>query len=471
MTVLQLLEGVEVVSRSGPPQSFGRVLSGLHYDSRRIQPDSAFVAMKGESTDGNSFIDAALMQGAIAIVTDSAREKPRPNTAWVQVVHGRRALAALAANFYGHPARQLKITGVTGTNGKTTTTFLLAQMLQFLRRGDVALMGTIEYHFAGQVVSAPHTTPEALELNQIFAQAVAPGPHRSTEAVMEVSSHALAQQRISGISYDVAVFTNLTRDHLDYHETLEDYFAAKQLLFTGCAAPPPRVAVINSDDPYGRRLYPVSKSAGSERMAYGLGRDASLPDVTAEQITFTPNDTQFRLCTPLGAALVRSPLVGRVNLLNLLAASAAAQARGASLEDIVGSASQSQSAPGRFERVDCGQPFSVIVDYAHTDDALRNLTALARELAAQNQNKDAQGKPGRVITLFGCGGDRDRSKRPLMGEAAGQGSDFVVLTSDNPRSEDPRAIIAEAEPGLLKTGVRYAVELDRRQAIALVIAE
>ena len=450
MTFLEGLEGVETLSQSGDPQ-----ITGVEYDSRRVRPGQVFVAMRGEATDGNRFVEAALAAGAAAVVTDSADPQPRPGLGWARVAHGRRALARLSANSLGHPERKLSLTGITGTNGKTTASFMMESMLAVAGRSS-ALVGTVEYHVAGRRLPAPHTTPEPLELRQLLAEAAGAG---AREAVMEVSSHALAQERVFGLPFDVAVFTNLTRDHLDYHHDMESYFQAKQRLFEGSGAPPPRVAVINLQDEYGARLLPVSQAHGSQVLTYGLGRG----DFSAERIESDGRGLRFELRTPAGGVAIESPLLGRVNLYNILAAAAAAQARGCSLEDIAAGARQLRRVPGRFESVECGQEFLVIVDYAHTDDALRNLTARARESLG--------GKRGRVITVFGCGGDRDRSKRPLMGEAAGRGSDFVVLTSDNPRSEDPAAILRDALPGLEATGTRHTVEPDRRQAIALAVRE
>ena len=462
MRLLQLLEGVDALSRFGPAALFEKEISGIEYDSRRVQPGNVFVAMRGETTDGNRYIQTAIERGAAAIISDSPQSSPG-NLPWVQVNHGRRALAALSANFYAQPAQRLKLTGITGTNGKTTTTFLLSQLLGFAGHGQVALIGTVEYHYAGLVVPAPHTTPEPLELQGIFAQASDPrlGKLTATEAVMEVSSHALAQERVYGLQYDVAVFTNLTRDHLDYHQTMKSYFEAKQRLFTGCGAPAPRVAVINSDDEAGRQLISVSRAAGSEVLTYGIDSG----DFRAESIEFTRDGTSFQLHTPAETLPIRSQLIGRVNVYNLLAATVAAHARGVRLETLASAAIRCQSAPGRFQRVDCGQPFAVVVDYAHTDDALRNLTGVAHEFVSAQQLR------GRVITLFGCGGDRDKAKRPLMAAAAGEGSDFVVLTSDNPRSEEPMAIIADALPGLQATGTKFEVEPDRRKAIQLAISK
>ena len=447
MNFAELLNGAEVVAQSGNPE-----VTGLEYDSRRVKPGDVFIAMRGESSDGNRFIEKAISAGAVAVVTDS--DGALANVAWARVRHGRRALAVLSANFYGKPVHNLAVTGITGTNGKSTTTFLVESILTAAGRGS-ALIGTIEYHVAGKVLPAPHTTPEALELNRIFADGLQVG---ATEAVMEVSSHALAQERVYGIPFDVVVFTNLTRDHLDYHVSMEEYFSAKKILFEGCGASAPRVSVINVDDEYGVRLAAFCKGR-SEVITYGLSK----ADFHATKIEIGSKRTLFEVIGPDDSFRVSSPLIGRVNVYNILAAIAAAHARGCQSEEITRGVASLSRVPGRFERVDCGQPFTVVVDYAHTDDALRNLTALAREFV----------KPGggHVITVFGCGGDRDRAKRLLMGEAAGNGSDFVVLTSDNPRSEDPLAIINDAVVGLQRTSAKYTTELDRKKAIELVLGK
>jgi UDP-N-acetylmuramoyl-L-alanyl-D-glutamate--2,6-diaminopimelate ligase len=452
MTFQQLLDGAEVLAQSGDPG-----VSSVEYDSRRVKPGCAFVAMRGESSDGNRFIDQAIQAGAVAVVTDSAAEKPRPNVGWAVVPNGRRALARVSANFYKKPAERIAVTGITGTNGKSTTAFLVEAILTAAGRKS-ALIGTIEYRVAGKVLPAPHTTPEALELNRIFSEALGQG---ATDAVMEVSSHALAQERVYGVPFDVAVFTNLTRDHLDYHKTMEEYFAAKRVLFEGCGTDAPRAVVTNLDDEYGAKLAEFSRKRSSVVLKYGWERG----DLHAEKVEITRRGTRFDLVTPERKIAVFSALIGRVNVYNILAAAGACYARGCGAQAIAAGIDKLVSVPGRFERVDCGQPFTVVVDYAHTDDALRNLTALARELVS------GAGSKGRVLTVFGCGGDRDRKKRPMMGEAAGRGSDFVVLTSDNPRSEDPLAIMNDAVVGLQKTGVKYGVEADRRKAIAVAIGE
>lgn len=413
--------------------------------------------MRGGTADGNQFIDKAISQGAVAVLTDSPESYERlrrdhPQTGAALVERGRRALAEASSAVFGHPEQHLALSGVTGTNGKTTTAFLLEAMLKSVGRSCV-LIGTIETHIAGQVRESPHTTPESRDVLALFAEGVKAG---ITEAVMEMSSHALEQERVWGIPVDVAIFTNLTQDHLDYHGAMENYFAAKARLFHGVGAPPPRVAVVNADDPYGRRI--AEAVDRSQLIRYGLETSA---DYVAEEIRMRAGETRFRLRTPHGSVDVRSPLTGRVNIYNLLAAAAAAHARGLTLEQIAQAAESGAQVPGRFEVVPSNSGFTVVVDYAHTDDALRNLIALARELVRESG--------GRVITLFGCGGDRDRTKRPRMGRAAGEGSDLVVLTSDNPRSEDPAAILAEALVGVQQTGTPCIVEEDRAAAIETAI--
>ena len=320
MNFLEILDGAEVLSQSGDC-----MVKGLDYDSRRVRPAWLFVAMRGESTDGNRYIDAALAAGAAAVVTDSTAEAPRPGVPWAVVPHGRRALARLSANFYKRPGERLRVTGVTGTNGKTTTAFIVEAILQAAGRKNV-LVGTIEYHLPGEILAAPHTTPESLELNQMFARALARG---ATEAVMEVSSHALQQARIFGIPFDVAIFTNLTQDHLDYHGSMAEYFAAKRILLEGCGTEPPRAAVVNLDDEYGSVLAEFSRRR-SQLFTYGIEQG----DFHAEHLEMTAQGNNFALTTPDGAIQLRSPLIGRVNVYNVLAACAAAYARGCTAEQI-----------------------------------------------------------------------------------------------------------------------------------------
>lgn len=445
---------VQLRSGGNPP------IEDVVYDSRRVTAGALFVAMHGDTTDGNLYVENALRQGAAAIVTDSEETWNRlratqPELAMAKVEHGRRALATISANFFRHPERKLHLSGVTGTNGKTTTTYLLESMLRCAGRICI-LIGTIEYHVGTEIRPSPHTTPESRDTLDLFAEGVAAG---ATEAVMEVSSHALDQGRVWGLHWDTAVFTNLTQDHLDYHGTMEAYFQAKARMFTGDGAAPPRVAVIHAQDEYGQRLMSMAHHAGSEVIPYGPDSG----EFRASNIRLKANSTTFRMVTPAGEAEIHTHLVGPVNVQNLLAASAAAYARGLSLDEIARGVEQIAYVPGRFQAVNCGQSFTVVVDYAHTDDALRNVTALAKMLVLSRK--------GRVITVFGCGGDRDRIKRPKMGRAAGEGSDFAVATSDNPRSEDPRDILKEILPGLELTGVRFAVEPDRAAAIRLAIDE
>ncbi len=455
MSFEEMLRGVRLRKRAG---SYPRV-TDVVYDSRKVSGGALFVAMHGGTTDGNRFVENALQRGAVALVTDSEPtwqkiREDHPDLAVALVGHGRRALAEISANFLSHPERSLRLSGVTGTNGKTTTTYLLESMLRNAGRISV-MVGTIEYHVGNQVRPSPHTTPESRDLLQLFAEGVAAG---ATEAVMEVSSHALEQGRVWGLHWDTAVFTNLTQDHLDFHGTMEAYFAAKAKMFTGeNGAAAPRVAIVHSEDEYGRRLLPMARAAGCEVVEFGLERG----DFRAAEVQLGANGTRFQMVTPTGSLDLQTHLPGPVNVLNLLAASAAAMARGLTPEEIARGVEAISYVPGRFQTVDCGQPFTVAVDYAHTDDALRNVTRLARQLAALRH--------GRVITVFGCGGDRDRSKRPRMGLAAGQGSDFVIATSDNPRSEDPDAILDEILPGLKASGVQFEVEADRARAIRMAV--
>jgi UDP-N-acetylmuramoyl-L-alanyl-D-glutamate--2,6-diaminopimelate ligase len=432
----------------------------VEYDSRRVRPGAAFVAMRGGTTDGNKYIDAAIAQGAVAIVSASqeAYAKLRaecPEMAVARVERGRRALAELSAAVLGHPERKLAVSAVTGTNGKTTTAYLLEQLLRSVGRRCV-LIGTIETHIGDEVRVSEHTTPEASDLLKIFADGVRAG---ATEAVMEMSSHALDQERVWGIPVDVGIFTNLTQDHLDYHGTMARYLAAKARLFEGVGATPPRVAVLNLDDESCSQICDAARQ--SHVMTYGINDD--FPSYRAESIELPAGQARFAFRTPQGEAQIQSPLAGRVNVSNLLAAMCAALARGLTLDEIAASVPKLRPAPGRFEVVpgSANVGFMVVVDYAHTDDALRNLIALARELVGEHG--------GRVITLFGCGGDRDRTKRPRMGRAAGEGSDLVVLTSDNPRSEEPMAIIEEALVGVRGTTTECIVEPDRAAAIELAI--
>ncbi len=452
MKLGDLLVGVELTQPAGPPDV---EIAFVAYDSRQVRPGALFVAIRGEKTDGNRFVFDAVERGARAI----ASELPRPvNTSapipphvqWVQVAQARHALATIGANLHGRPAEKLKLIGVTGTNGKTTTTYLIDSILR-AAGNRTGLFGTIAYRTPAGEREAKNTTPESLDLQSFLGEVRDAG---GSHAVMEASSHALALDRLWGCPFAVVVFSNLTRDHLDFHKTFDGYFAAKRRLFEGTGAGRPAIGVVNADDPYGKRLAGLAQRT----LTYGLENGA---DITTKKFGLSFSGLEFTAATPEGKFAVRSPLVGRINVYNILAAIGAGLGLGISREHILAGIEQLQSVPGRFERVSLGQPFLVIVDYAHTDDALKNLIATARELNSE----------GRIITLFGCGGDRDRAKRPLMGEVAGRGSDVVVLTSDNPRSEDPLLIINDAMVGLQKTEAKCIVEPDRGAAIELAFDE
>ncbi|MGB6432032.1 MAG: UDP-N-acetylmuramoyl-L-alanyl-D-glutamate--2,6-diaminopimelate ligase [Candidatus Acidiferrales bacterium] len=448
MKLSQLLEGIEL---KRPLVDADREIVAPCYDSRRAAPGAAFFAIRGEVTDGNRFVAAAVERGAAAVVSETARPATLgSNVAWVEVADARKSLALAAANFYGHPADALQLAGVTGTNGKTTTAYLLDSILRAAGRTS-GLFGTIAHRTPLATVAATTTTPESLDLQKFLSEIVRAG---GTHAVLEASSHALAMDRLWGCGFAVAVFTNLTRDHLDYHKSFEAYFAAKRRLFEGTGRGPAHVGVINGDDPYGERL----EGLATRTLRYGLRSG----EITTRKFSLTAAGLDFEAETPAGSIVVRSHLVGRTNVYNILAAIGAGVGLEIAPDAIAAGIARLESVPGRFERVVAGQPFMVVVDYAHTDDALTNLLATSRELLSGG---------GRILTLFGCGGDRDRAKRPMMGEAAGRASDFVVLTSDNPRSEDPLRIINDALVGLQRTEAEYRVEPDRERAIGLALEQ
>jgi UDP-N-acetylmuramoyl-L-alanyl-D-glutamate--2,6-diaminopimelate ligase len=424
-------------------------ISSLAYSSRAVKPGTLFFAIHGEKADGHDYVPDALKRGAAAVVSE--RDAPPDLGArWIQVPAIRRALADSARAFFRHPEGRLKIVGITGTNGKTTTSYLVESVLGAagVRTGT---FGTIEHRIAGRAIEATNTTPESLDLISYFAELVQAG---GTAAVMEVSSHALAQERVWGFHFASAVFTNLTLDHLDYHHDFEGYFRAKRRLFEGLGAGAPDWAVINSDDSWGARLLELPYP---HRLTYGLNAGAQ---VTPRRVEPGMKSTEAIVSTPDGDVKIASPLVGRANLYNILAAVATGVAMGIASGKIEEGIARLQAVPGRLERIDEGQPFLVVVDYAHTDDALKNVLKTAREITRN-----------RLIVLFGCGGERDRTKRPRMGEAAGTLADFVVLTSDNPRGEDPLLILADALVGLQRTGKPYIAEVDRGIAVRKALEE
>jgi UDP-N-acetylmuramoyl-L-alanyl-D-glutamate--2,6-diaminopimelate ligase len=422
-------------------------LSGVTHDSRNVSAGGLFVAIRGLKDDGNAYVDAALRKGAGLI----ASEQPsRPGVPWLTVPDAREALATAAALFHGDPAEALTLVGVTGTNGKTTTTFLVDGVLRAAGH-RVGVLGTIAYRIGGRAIDAARTTPESSDLQALLRQMVDAG---CSHAVLEVSSHSLALKRLHGCRFAVGVFTNLTRDHLDFHGDMESYFEAKRLLFDRLLAADGH-AVINVDDDWGQNL--ATSLSGPRVITYGLQRSAS---VRAEEVDLSLTGTRFTARTPAGDLRIESPLVGLFNVRNLLAATGAALALGVDFDSVRRGLAGVAGVPGRMERVEAGQPFTVVVDYAHTDDALKNLLETVRALG-----------PKRVITVFGCGGDRDTTKRPLMGAVAARLSDIVIVTSDNPRSEPPEAIMAEIQRGMNghRSGKERHAIVDRREAIACAL--
>ena len=439
-----LLADVRSAKLSGPEEPD---IAAICYDSRKVGPDSLFVAVRGGVADGHDFVEQALERGAAAVLAEQAAPLGHRGT-WIQVPDSRLALSRVAAAFHAHPSRGMKVAGVTGTNGKTTTGFLLHHLLKsaWHRSG---LIGTVHYDLGDEVVAATHTTPESLELQGVLAEMAG---RACRAAVMEVSSHALEQKRPADVEFDVGIFTNLSRDHLDYHGTMEDYFDAKRELFVQLAEQEVKsapVAVINTDDEYGRRLVKEFDSR-LEIITYGCGVHA---DFRAVDIRFDFKGTQFQLDAKGRSMLVRLPLIGRFNVYNAVAALAAGSAMGINLRESVRSIGNCPQVPGRLESVADQQAFKVFVDYAHTPDALENAINTVREL-----------QPRRLITVFGCGGNRDVPKREQMGRVADQLGDFSIITSDNPRKEEPMAIIDDVAKGF-SSGARFQVEEDRRAAI------
>lgn len=420
----------------------------LAYDSRKVVPDSLFVALRGSKSDGHEFIDKAIKQGATVIVAEIA---PPDNCAatWVHVNNSREALAAMAVVMHDDPSQHMLVAAVTGTNGKTTTAYLLHYLLNHaqLRCG---LIGTVVYDTGAESKVATHTTPESLELQGLLSEMIANG---CRAVVMEASSHALQQHRMRGVKVDAAIFTNLTQDHLDYHGSMDEYFKAKSSLFETTAALKNGKLIINSDDTWGRRLLEQYKDhPGVYR--YGLGVNANYRAVNPR---YDLTGTSYELERKGRSLLVRSPLIGQFNVYNSLAAIAAAHVMGCNLRDTVRAMEHAPQIPGRMERVTERERFHIFVDYAHTPDGIINALSSARSL-----------RPGRIITVFGCGGDRDRMKRPLMARAAEEGSDICILTSDNPRFEDPLKIMEDARKGFKHES--HTLIADRREAIHVAIS-
>ncbi len=427
-------------------------LLDVTHDSRQAKPGSLFVAIRGELFDAHKFIPQVIAQDAAGVLSEQAAP-PGFEGAWLQVENVRRAMALAAAAVQHHPSRELQLVGITGTNGKTTTAYLVASIPEAAGE-PVAMTGTVEYRIGKERRKADRTTPEATDMQRLLREAVEIG---CRTAVMECSSQAMDFHRCDELEYTVAVFSNLTRDHLDYHKTMENYWYAKQRLFDGRLGSRPKTSVINMDDPYGVELAAGLEREGLLVIRYAAKADA---DITAREAEYSLDGMRFRLHTPAGERNFHSPLVGPPHVYNTLAAVASGLALGYSLDVITTALATCTGAPGRFERVPHRGDFAVVVDYAHSDDALLNVLRTAREVTQ-----------GRIITIFGCGGDRDGSKRAPMGEAAGSLSDVVILTSDNPRTENPEQILAEAEAGIRRTGKPYEKIADRRAAIEHAIAQ
>jgi UDP-N-acetylmuramoyl-L-alanyl-D-glutamate--2,6-diaminopimelate ligase len=444
MELRDLLAGADVVEVKGDAQT---EISSLAYDSRAAGPGTLFFAIPGFTADGHEFAPLAVQAGATAIVVERELEL-EPFVVQAVVGDARSAMAHAAVRFYGDPTADLRVIGITGTNGKTTTVFLIRHILE--RTGiQTGLLGTVKRVVGGLDEPVERTTPESIDLQHTFRRMADAGDRA---CAIEVSSHALTLNRVDGIRFAVAAFTNLTQDHLDFHADMEDYFLAKRRLFTGERA---EHLVVNIDDTYGDKLAaefePITFSASGNERA----------DMRAVGLEFDASGSRFRLATADGEVDVALPLPGRFNVENALCAIASVVALGVGVGEAVAALADVERVPGRFEPVDEGQPFAVLVDYAHTPDSLENVLVSARQITAPD---------GRLICVFGCGGDRDREKRPLMGEITDRLADLAVVTSDNPRSEDPEAIIAEIREGMGAGGSRIEVEPDRRAAIALALA-
>ncbi|MEP7269988.1 MAG: UDP-N-acetylmuramoyl-L-alanyl-D-glutamate--2,6-diaminopimelate ligase [Acidobacteriota bacterium] len=429
--------------------------SAITHDSRRVVPGGIFVAIQGAHSDGNLFVGEATKRGAIAIISE--KEQPEAfQGIWLQVGDARAALAEAASLVHGHPSRRLRLAGITGTNGKTTTAHLVASI--FGAADEVpAMMGTISYRIGGTEVEAEHTTPEASEIQSFLRRAADAG---ARSAVMEVSSHALDLHRVDGLEFAVAAFSNLTQDHLDYHKSMDEYFRTKRMLFDGSIGARPARTVINVDDHRGAELLALG---GSEALSYGLDNTAAISadvgEMGFEGLSFTAQ-------TPRGAIEISSQLVGRPHAYNILCAIGMGLALDYPGDVIARGISECPTVPGRFECVSTEEDdVTVIVDYAHTPDALSSVLTTIREVINRRQGR------GQMITVMGCGGDRDKTKRSLMGEAAARLSDWVIATSDNPRTEEPNMILTYIKVGLDRIGGRYDLIADRRAAILRAITQ
>ncbi|MGQ9569373.1 MAG: UDP-N-acetylmuramoyl-L-alanyl-D-glutamate--2,6-diaminopimelate ligase [Thermodesulfovibrionales bacterium] len=435
-------------------------ISGIAYDSRKVNRGDLFVAIKGEKHDGHDFIKEAISKGASVIIHERNIRKKNTGVLFIKVKDSREALACIAHNFYGSPSENLTLIGVTGTNGKTTTTYILKSILETWQK-EVGLIGTIQYMIKDKTFPAPYTTPESLEFHGLLKEMLLSG---CSHVVTEVSSHALAQRRVDCAAFKVAVFTNLTRDHLDFHKNLEDYFKSKERLFKELVCID-GTCVINLDDPYGKRLISetrLSQDRHKKRiqiLTYGIEEKA---DIIVKDIRNSLDGLRFKIYFRERSYDITSSLLGLTNIYNILSAVGASISLKVPWKAIVKGIEQLKDVKGRFERVELGQNFLCIVDYAHTEDALERLIYTAKEFV-KNSSKNGRYLQPRIITVFGCGGNRDRGKRPKMGAIATRLSDLVIITSDNPRYEEPSKIIREIENGVVR--LNYIKEPDRKEAI------
>jgi len=452
MVLRDLTKGVEVKRILGRDDVD---IVGISYDSKEVRAGFLFAAIRGEKTDGHKYIGSAVEKGARAILVEEIPEGTFDDTSIIQVEDTKSALAEISANFFSHPTKGLTLVGVTGTNGKTTVTYLLESIWREERK-DVGVIGTVEYRFSVNRIPSPMTTPESLDLMKLFSDMRAAAVKY---VVMEVSSHALDRKRVRGCHFDAAVFTNLTQDHLDYHGTMEDYFSAKKKLFSEVlrkSEKRERFSIINFDDPYGKE---IAKDAVGEVVSYSTKSGGSA--VYAEKAAINHEGIWAILNTPWGKIEIDSKLYGRHNLSNILAASATALSLGSSTSMVERGISKVASVPGRFDRVENPLGITVLVDYAHTPDALKNVLLAVRPLT-----------PGSIILVFGCGGDRDPTKRPIMGRIGKELSDILIVTSDNPRTEPPERIIDQIEKGVFERGADHKPYFrisDRRDAIKKAI--
>jgi UDP-N-acetylmuramoyl-L-alanyl-D-glutamate--2,6-diaminopimelate ligase len=462
MMLKEMLKGCDYNEQFTNDTFMNTDISGVAYDSRNVEEGYLFVAMKGEKYDGHKFIKEAIGNGAVAAIAERASDETGGRC--VLVKDARRALACISNNFYGRPSEDIAVIGITGTNGKTTTSYILKSVLESWGK-DVGLIGTIQYMIKDRPYSAPHTTPESLEFQGFLRQMLLSG---CTHAVTEISSHALAQCRVDGAVFQAAVFTNLTRDHLDFHATMEDYFRTKKRLFQELLDRR-GTAIINIDDPYGKRLDSELRRSrpGLNILTCGLTAEAA---ITARDIGVSFEGLRFTLSIEGEKFKISSRLTGIPNVYNLMSAVGAAVSLGVPMQAILEGIINPSGISGRFEKVEAGQKFLCVIDYAHTEDALERLISTAREIIKQSSvvsSQPVQEASPRIITVFGCGGDRDRGKRPGMGAVAAGLSDYVIVTSDNPRSEDPSDIIKEVVDGI--GGSNYLIEPDRRVAITKAV--